>query len=117
MTGDGMLDALNRVCKWRRVFTGRMFGTRADNDALGVGSNDLQEARIIQRVELTAITGLLLRKKVFTETELAAAIEAEADQLNDDYARKFPGFTAQLDGIHMDTAAASDTMGGQPWAK
>ncbi len=109
--------ALNRVCKWRRVFTGKMVGSGAEDDPLIVGMNDIQEARIITRVELTAITGLLLRAGVFTPEELHAAIENEADLLNADFARQFPGFTAQDDGMHMETEAMLKTMKSQPWAK
>lgn len=117
MTGDRMLDALNLVCKWRRVFTGQMFGTRSDKDPVTAGMNDLQEARIIGRVELSAVISLLLQKKVFTPAEFAAAIELEAGRLNTDYARRFPGFTATPDGIEMDVALTSETMKRQPWAK
>lgn len=111
------LDALNRVCKWRRVFTGKMLGTAAESDPLIVGMNDIQEARIIMRVELTAITGLLLAKGVFAGDELNEAIGKEADLLNADYATRFPGFTATDDGIDMDVEMVRKTMAEQPWAK
>ncbi len=112
-----MLDALNRVCKWRRVFTGKMFGSGTEDDPLIVGSNDLQEARLIIRVEMTSITGLLLRAGVFTQGELNEAIREEADLLNADYAKRFPGFTAENDGMHMEPVLAMETMKSQPWAK
>jgi len=113
---DKMLDALNRVCKWRRVFTGKMIGSGAEDDPLIVGVNDLQEARIIMRVELTTLTGLLLRKGVFNGDELNEAMAEEADLLNADYAKRFPGFKATHDGVDMDVDLARKTMKEQPWA-
>lgn len=113
---ERMEAALNRVCKWRRVFSGKMLGTRPEQDPLIVGMNDLQEARIILRVERTALSGLLIRKGVITEEELAAAIAEEADLLNADYAKRFPGFEAKDDGMHMDVARMQKTMRSQPWA-
>lgn len=114
---DRMVDALNRVTKWRRIFTGKMIGSNTDDDPHTVGMNDLQEARIIMRVELTALTGLMIRKGLITQEELAQAIEAEANMLNEDYSRKFPGFKAGNDGMHLEMPLAMETMKKQPWAK
>jgi len=113
---DRMLDALNRVCKWRRVFTGKMLGTKPDTDPLAVGMNDLQEARIIQRVEVTALVGLLIQKGLITGDEFNAAVEQEASQLNADYEKRFPGFTAGQDGITLDPKVAMATMKRENWA-
>lgn len=114
---DRMMEALNRVCRWRRVFTGKMLGTNVDSDPHTVGMNELQEARIIMRVELTALAGLMLRKGLITQDEFTAAIEAEANQLNEDYEKRFPGFKATDDGMRMDMPLAAETMKSQPWAK
>ena len=112
-----MMKALNRVAKWRRVFTGKMIGTGAEDDPLIVGMNDLQEARIVMRVELTALTDLLLKKGVFTQEQFADAMEREANTLNSAYTERFPGFEAQDDGMHMTMPAAMETMRKEPWAK
>ena len=112
-----MMKALNRVCKWRRVFTGKMVGGGPDTDPLIVGMNDLHEARIIERVELSAIVGLLLKKGVFTEAQFTDALEREANTLNSAYAERFPGFEAKDDGMHMTMPAAMETMQKEPWAK
>lgn len=116
-SGEQVMAALNRVCKWRRIFSGKMVGTRPEGDPFIVGMNELQEARIIMRVELTALVGLLIRKGLFTEEEFSSAMGAEADLLNADYAARFPGFTAHNDGMHMEPVAMMETMKNQPWAK
>lgn len=112
-----MMKALNRVCKWRRVLTGKMVGSGAEDDPLIVGMNDLQEARLIMRVELRAVTDLLIKKGVFTEAQLADAVEREANTLSTELSVRFPGFTAHDDGMHMEMPAAMETMRNQPWAK
>lgn len=104
--------ALNRLAKWRMVFASWQLGTRADTDPVCRAVRDHREATIILRAEMNGIADLLLRKGVITKEEWLAAMEREANQLNADYERQFPGFTATDNGIRMDLSKAVQTMKG-----
>lgn len=107
-----MSSALNRLCKWRMVFAGWQLGTRAKGDPECDAVRDHRELSIIMRAELNALVGLLIAKGVFTAEEHKAAVEAEAELLNKDYQRRFPGFRATDIGMDINTAIAADTMRG-----
>lgn len=107
-----MSSALNRLCKWRMVFAGWQLGTRAKGDPECDAVRDHRELSIIMRAELSALVNLLIEKGVFTADEHRAAIEAEAELLNKDYQRRFPGFRATDIGMDINTAIAADTMRG-----
>ncbi len=94
--------ALNRLAKWRNTFTGWQLGTRSKGDPEADAVRDHREQSIIMRAELTALTGLLLEKGVFTMEEFDAALAKEADQLSEDFARRFPGIKATDEGLTMD---------------
>lgn len=96
-----MMEALNRLTKWRTVFTGWQLGTREKGDPEGDAVRDHREVSIIMRAELTALTGLLIEKGVFTVEEFQEAVAKEADQLNEDFARRFPGMRATDQGIEL----------------
>lgn len=63
-------QALERLAKWRVLFAGWQLGTRSKGDPEADAVRDLQEARLMLRTEVTALTGLLLTKGVITEQEL-----------------------------------------------
>lgn len=105
-----MRDWLNIVAKWRSVLAGWQLGTRDKGDPECDAVRDINEARILARVELNAIAGLLLRKGVLTQQEFDAALVDEAQHLNGVYEEKFPGFTAHEDGITMKMPEAATTM-------
>jgi hypothetical protein len=107
-----MTSALNRLCKWRMVFASWQLGTRPKGDPECDAVRDHRELSIILRNELNALTRLLIEKGVFTAQERDAAVEAEAELLNKDYQRRFPGFRATDIGMDINTAIAADTMRG-----
>ena len=51
---DRAFEALNRVAKWRTVFTGWQIGTRPKGDPECDAIRDASEARILLRVEVSA---------------------------------------------------------------
>lgn len=91
--------AMERLAKWRMLFTGWQLGTRQKGDPEGDAVRDHRELTIMLRCELTALTGLLVEKGVFTAEELTVAMGREADLLNQDYERRFPGVKASEDGL------------------
>jgi len=106
------MAALERLCKWRVIFAGWQLGTRLKGDPEADAVRDHREVTILLRAEVTALTGLLLKKGVCTNEELAQAVGEEAELLSADYARRFPGLTATDDGISMKFPEAAETMKG-----
>lgn len=102
--------ALNIVAKWRTLFTGWQLGTRPKGDPEGDAVRDQREAIILLRVEVSALTMLLLEKGVFTHEEWLARMEVEAGLLCERYEAKFPGVTAHENGLTIDKRAL-------PWMK
>lgn len=99
-----MMKALNRLTKWRTVFTGWQLGTRPKGDAEGEAVSDHREATMILRAEVTALVGLMAEKGLFTIEEFQEAVAFEADMLSQSLAQRFPGIKATDDGIEMDAA-------------
>jgi hypothetical protein len=102
---------LNRLAKWRSLFAGWQLGTRPIGDPECDAVRDHREATIIQRAELSALTGLLIEKGVFTAEEFGVVLAHEADQLSQDYERRFPGVKATDIGLEMDGRAAQTMKG------
>ena len=95
-------ELLNKVCKWRSLFAGWQLGTRSDTDPEAAAVRDQRELLILLRVEVTALTRLLLDADVFTSEQLNAAFGSEARNLDRDYERRFPGVTATPHGLTFD---------------
>jgi hypothetical protein len=106
--------ALNKLAKWRSVFTGWQLGTRAIGDAEADALRDHREATILLRAELTAVLQILVRKEICTEDEWMQTLLDEVRRLDRDYERLFPGFKATAEGMDIDLAIAKDTMAGWP---
>jgi hypothetical protein len=107
-----MMKVLNRLAKWRSVFAGWQLGTRLDNDPECQAVRDHREATIMLRVEVSALTELLIRRGVFTIEEFNDALANEAEQLDADYAKRFPGITSSDHGMVYDPEVAARTMKG-----
>lgn len=108
------MRALNILAKWRILFTGWQLGTRPKGDPEGDAVRDHRELTILLRAEVTAFTGLLREKGVFTDDEWLAALEREAKLLCADYERRFPGVTAHEDGLTMDKRTLPWMKGWKP---
>ena len=102
--------ALNRVTKWRTIFAGWQLGTRPKGDPECDAVRDHREVTILLRVEMTALTKVLLDKGLLTLEDWQQAVIDEAELLSKDYEAKFPGCKATDDGIQMDVKQAYETM-------
>lgn len=105
---------LNKLLKWRTVLVGRILGTRSDTDPQARGYRDLFDKVLILRVEQTALLTVLLKKGIVTELEIQAAVEDEADLLEKDYQKAFPGVRATDIGLDIDIAKFLETTKGWP---
>jgi hypothetical protein len=108
------MRALNILTEWRTLFAGWQLGTRPKGDPEGDAVRDHRELTILLRVEVTALTGLLLEKGVFTSDEWLAALQREAELLGQDYERRFPGVTAFEDGMTLDKRTLPWMKGWKP---
>lgn len=106
--------ALNRITKWRNVFAGWQLGTRAKSDPECQAVKDHREVTILTRLEISAFTKLLVEKGVITVAEFQQAMIEEADLLEQDYERKFPGMKAVDDGITYDRRAIETMRNWKP---
>ena len=105
---------LTRLLKWRTVLVGRVLGTRSKDDPQAQGYRDLFDKVLILRVESTALLTILLKKGIVTEAEVQAAVEDEADLLEKDYQKAFPGVRATDTGLDIDILKFRETTKGWP---
>lgn len=108
-----MTRALNRLCKWRLVLTGRQLGTRPDTDPEAIAVRDIQERLLILRAEVSALAGLMIDEGL-PRNRLLNRIADEADRLAEAYQHRFPGFVATDTGITMDPRAVETMRGWKP---
>jgi hypothetical protein len=102
-------QALETLCKWRGVLAAWHLGS-LERDAPGMAAmRDLEEARLLMRVEITALAKVLLDLELFSRADLQAAIAAEAQAMDAFYQQKFPGYRAVPAGIEMNVHVAEET--------
>ena len=104
-----MSETLQRLGKWRQILTIWQLGTRLSDDPEAQAVRDQRELLLLLRAEVNALTVLMLRRRMMTQAEFEAAIDVEAKFLMHALEKRFPGAKAELDGMHVDIAAA------QPW--
>lgn len=109
-----LFGVLNRLAKWRTVFTSWQLGTRPATDPTAAAVKDHREVTILLRAEVNAFTQLLIRKRVFSEAEWVEQLTLEAGLLNKAFEERFPGFRATDDGLDIDVEKARATMQGWP---
>jgi hypothetical protein len=86
-----------------------MIGTKAA-DAPGVKAyRDRADAVLMLRVEVNALTALLIAKGVFTLDEFMAQIVTECEHKQRELEAMFPGYKATDVGISIDPKIAAET--------
>lgn len=103
---------LNRVCKWRSVLAGWQLGTRTSSDPESQAVRDTREVLMLLRIELNALTALLVEADVITARSFTEQAIVEAEHLDAAFERRFPGMKATDSGITYDLPAAAETMKG-----
>lgn len=94
--------ALEKLTKWRAHFAGWQLGTRPKGDPESDAVRDHREVTILLRAEVTALTGLLIRKGIITGDEFDEALRYEAHTLERDYQKRWPGVAATDAGLSYD---------------
>lgn len=110
MSDKSLMTALDKLCKWRKFFASWQLGTTTADDSEYKAVANHRELSILLRAEQSALTGLLVRKGVFTQEEFQAALEAEAKMLDHDYEERYPGWRSTPHGMHMKMPEAGETM-------
>jgi hypothetical protein len=106
--------ALNRLAKWRAVFAGWQLGTRASDDPECQAVRDHREVSLLLRAEVSTLLALLVKKGVFTVDEFTTALGDEADMLEADLQRRFPGIASTDEGMAYDARARETMKGWKP---
>lgn len=106
------MSAVQRLAKWRTVFTGWQLGTRAKGDPESDAVSDHREVTMLMRAEINALTALLIRAGVCTAAEVTAQLEDEAEHLSKSYEKRFPGVKAKDYGLDINVALFTDTTRG-----
>lgn len=109
MSETSTFAALNKLAKWRKFFASWQLGSRLSTDGEYKAVADHRELTIILRVEMTALTDILLKKGLITQKEMQAALEREARTLDKDYEDRFAGFSTSQTGLHMKMPEAYET--------
>jgi hypothetical protein len=102
--------ALEKLAKWRKFFASWQLGTTTADDGRYRAVADHRELSILMRAEMSAVTGLLIRKGVFTQEEFGEALERSAKQLDHDYEESYPGWRSLPEGLSMKLPEALETM-------
>ena len=101
--------AIQRLCKWRTVFIGWMYGTVPDGTPGLKAHKDRVDAQIMHRVELNALTTLLIHKGVFTREEFMVQLVEECGHKEREYEQMFPGYKATDTGVSIDLKVVPET--------
>lgn len=113
-SSKGIAQAYNRatqkLCKWRGVFIAWMHGTVAEGTPGLKAHKDRVDLQIMYRVEINALTALLIKKGVFTVEEFMAQVIEECELKEKEYEGKFPGYKSTDEGISIDIAVVQQTM-------
>jgi hypothetical protein len=101
--------AANRLCKWRSVLVGWMIGTKGADEPGVKAHRDRADAVLMLRVEVNALTALLIQKGVFTREEFMVQVTEECGHKERELEAMFPGYRTIDNGISIDPKLALET--------
>lgn len=101
--------ATQRLGKWRTVFLGWMLGTVPQGTPGLMAHKDRIDAQLMHRVEINALTALLIKKGIFTTEEFMLQVVEECGHKHEELEQLFPGYKATDAGIAIDVAQAQET--------
>lgn len=88
-----------RLRQFARYSLGRVLGSVPNTNGAYKYFVDAQERSLFMRAEINALTGLLLKKGVFKESEWSEAWERELELYIDDQQKIWPEITVAEDGM------------------
>lgn len=96
--GEELHRAFSRLRQFGRIAVGRITGTTTSKNGRYKSLLELEECRHFQRVELNALTRILLDKGVITTPELQAILFEEAKIYEASLAKLWPEIEVADDG-------------------
>lgn len=111
--------AFGRIRQFARYAVGRITGTTPNTNGAYKQLLSLDEARFLHRVELTALTRLMIAKGVFTSEEFAHQTLEEAIAFEHQLKEHFPEVTPADDGgsYSLDPVAFSKRCKDEKWPR
>lgn len=106
-------EALNKLCKWRLVLSGRVWGT-APKGPQAKGRADIFEKLLIMRAELNALTQILHGAGIINPELWDRVLADEAMLLDAAIELEFPGMRSTQQGMVLNPELAAETMKGWP---
>lgn len=94
--------SVQRLGKWRAHFAGWLLGTRVKDDPQAQWARDTAEKLLMMRVEINALTQMLVKQDIIDAEKLTIEVGKEAEILMRGLEAKWPGVTAGNDGLHYD---------------
>lgn len=107
---DELSRVMTKLRRWRMFFASWQLGTRPEGDGEVQAVKDHRDLTIVLRAEVTALTGLLMKKGMFTKEEIQYALIREAKDLDRAYSDAYPGFKSTEEGLDMKMPEALETM-------
>lgn len=106
-----------RLRQYARYSLGRILGTVPITSGRYKYHIDHQERSLFMRADLNALTGLLVKKGVFTEQEWNEAWTKEAEQYCEDLARQWPEIQVAHNGrsFQLDTVGFDKRCKAEEW--
>lgn len=103
---EKMVQAANRLAKWRMVLAGWQLGTRVKGDPESDAVRDHREVTLMLRAEVSALTRLLMENTPVTQEEMLKAFTEEYEMLDKDLENRWPGARSSDGGMVFDPRAA-----------
>lgn len=106
---------VEKLMKWRAVLAGWQLGSRSSTDPECEAVRDHRESSLALRIELNALLQVLIDKGVMTFEEFDDQLALEAQVLDHEYEKLFPGFQSTATGMSINPKVAAETM--KNWRK
>lgn len=100
-----MMQAANKLAKWRMLLAGWQLGTRTKGDPEADAVRDHREVTLLLRAEVSALTRLLVEHTSVTHEQLVKAFTEEYEMLDRDLENRFPGAKSSDEGMVFDKRA------------
>lgn len=114
---EAIQAGFSRLRQFARYSVGRLLGTIAASRGPYKFALELAESRHFHRVELNALTGLLIKKGMFTATEWTREVDLEIEYYEKAVAAEWPECKPERDGrsYALDVKGASKRCADEGW--
>jgi len=108
-----VMASVQRLAHWTMLLAGWQLGTRLDTDPEARAVRDHRQLSLFLRAEVSAIAGILIEKGVVSLEEFQDRVDVEAQRLDKDFEKRFPGWRSTDTGLETtDFERAMDVLRG-----